>query len=172
MLVAISCSKNDDQTQEVESAFSVSSPVVGADSVLPVTYTCDSLGISPPIRWSGNPAATKWFVVVMDHLTPDNTYKWYWILYDIPPGTSTLPENVSGIGTFGTNSVNDRTEYAPPCSQGPGRKDYVITVYALSEKVVISVPPEQVTREVILDAIKGITIGTATMTVCYSREVK
>ena len=39
---------------------------------------------------------------------------------------------MKGVGTVGSNSVNDRTEYAPPHSKGPGAKTYILTVYALS----------------------------------------
>ena len=35
-----------------------------------------------------------------------------WILYNIPADIHSLPKNVTGIGTLGNNSVNNRVGYA------------------------------------------------------------
>jgi phosphatidylethanolamine-binding protein (PEBP) family uncharacterized protein len=107
--------------------------------------------------------------VVMHHIAPDNEIKWYWILYNIPATVHELARNTTGIGTLGNNSVNGQVGYEPPCSQGPGPKTYILTVYALSAPVEISVPPEQVTREVILAAMADRTLGSAQLPVTYSR---
>jgi hypothetical protein len=77
---------------------------------------------------------------------------------------------MTAIGSLGTNSINDNTGYAPPCSQGPGIKAYTYTIFALSQNPVIQVTPDKVTREVLLNAIKEITITSAKMTVYYSRN--
>jgi hypothetical protein len=45
-------------------------------------------------------------------------------LYNIPAGVHSLPGNVRGVGVLGNNSVNQKTEYAPPHSKGPGAKNY------------------------------------------------
>ncbi len=173
IFLVFSCSKKEDtETPQEVTRFTLSSPVIGADSLLPADYTCDGDTSTLPLQWSGFPSETKWFALIMDHLTPDNTIKWYWVMYDIPLTVTSLPKNVTGIGSLGTNSVNDRNEYAPPCSQGPGKKYYTLTLYALSEQVVIDLPPEQINREALLSAIKDITISTASMTVVYSRNVK
>jgi phosphatidylethanolamine-binding protein (PEBP) family uncharacterized protein len=74
---------------------------------------------------------------------------------------------MTGIGTLGTNSVNDRNEYAPPCSKGPGDKEYIYTVYALSALPEITTSP--VNRATLLDAIKDITLTSAELHVVYAR---
>ena len=68
----------------------------------------------------------------MHHVPGPGDTHWYWVVYDIPPTTLSVEPGATDIGTFGTNSVNDQQEYAPPCSRGPGEKLYTITVYALS----------------------------------------
>ena len=105
----------------------------------------------------------------MHHEAPDQT-KWYWVLYNIPATVQSLPKNVKGVGTLGTNSVNDRTEYAPPHSKGPGPKIYILTVYALSAPPQLTVPPSQVNREILLAAIKDRTLGSAELQVIYTRS--
>jgi gluconolactonase len=150
------------------SKFTLTSPDLPADGRLPIEYTCDGAASTLAISWSAAPAGTKSFAVIMHHLAPDNAIHWYWVVYNIPADTSSLAKNVSGIGTIGTNSVNKELAYAPPCSKGPGDKEYIYTVYALSEPLV-SVPPTLATREAMLTAIKDITIASAELHVVNAR---
>jgi formylglycine-generating enzyme required for sulfatase activity len=94
---------------------------------------------------------------------------WYWVLYDIPASVHGLAKNVSGVGTLGNNSVNGKTAYAPPCSQGPGSKSYTYTLYALSAAPQFTVPASQVSREVLLAAIKDRVLASAELHVTYTR---
>ena len=104
----------------------------------------------------------------MHHVAPD-TIHWYWVLYNIPADITSLAKNTTGIGTLGNNSVNGNTAYAPPCSQGPGDKIYIYTVYALSAQPQFSVPASQVSRDVLLEAIQNITLASAKLHVVYAR---
>ena len=169
--IIMNCKKRDSSTESY-SDFILSSPEIGADSLLPVDYTCDGVSATLPLRWSDAPEGTISFAVIMHHETSPTDIHCYWILYNIPSYVDSLPRNVSGIGTLGINSLNDMTSYSPPCSQGQGMKDYIFTIYALSQKPVIIVSPDKVDRVTILDAIKDITISSAKMTAYYSRNVK
>jgi len=150
------------------STFVLRSPAVTNGGALPVEFTGDGEGATLPLEWSGTPPGTQSFAVIMHHEAPDMS-KWYWILYNIPANVHGLPKNVKGVGTLGNNSVNQRTEYAPPHSKGPGPKTYIYTVYALSAPVQLTVPPSQVNREVLLAAMKDRLLGTAELQVVYSR---
>lgn len=152
------------------SGFTLTSPDLPADGRLPVEYTCDGDGSTLALSWSGAPAGTVGYAVIMHHDAPDNTVHWYWVLYNIPADVTSLPKNVSGIGTLGNNINNGRAEYSPPCSKGPGDKTYTYTVYALSAQPQVTLPAEQVTRDVMLDAIKDITLASAELNVVYARE--
>jgi len=145
------------------------SPAVGADGLLPVAFTGDGAGISPPLAWKAAPEGTKAFALIMHHLDPEGKTKWYWTLYNIPSGVSSLPQNVKGVGTFGCNSVNREIGYAPPHSKGPGPKTYVITLYALSSLLDVKFPAEQVNRDVLLEAMKGRILASSSLNVVYSR---
>jgi Raf kinase inhibitor-like YbhB/YbcL family protein len=169
LISLLSCHKSEDETN---TSFQLTSPVISADSLLPVKYTCDGESVSPPMQWSGVPSNTKYLAIIMHHVASPTDIHWYWVLYNIPATTNNLSENSVGIGTFGTNSVNDRCEYAPPCSQGPGRKDYIITIYALSDFIVPSVSASEVNREALLDAMEGKIISSTSLAVWYSRNVK
>jgi len=167
-----SCNEPEETTPSQDTSFKLTSPAIGTDSLLPAEFTCDGNSSTLPLTWSGYPANTKYFALIMHHEASPNDIHWYWVLYNIPAAFTSLPKNVEGIGTLGNNSVNDRIEYAPPCSQGPGKKYYILTVYALSERVEIAVPPEEVNRDVLLEAMNGITLSSAYMTVWYSRNIK
>jgi phosphatidylethanolamine-binding protein (PEBP) family uncharacterized protein len=108
--------------------------------------------------------------VIMHHMASPEDVHWYLVLYNIPANVTSLPKNNIGIGTFGTNSVNDRTEYAPPCSKGPGAKSYTYTIYALSAAPIIPVPVTNINRPVLLEAIKDITLANAVLNVVYTRQ--
>ena len=152
------------------SGFVLRSPEVVDGGQLPKDYTGDGSSSTLPLEWAGAPEGTKSVAIIMHHVAPDKT-KWYWILYDIPATTTKLPKNVTGVGTLGNNSVNGRCEYAPPHSKGPGPKIYVYTVYALSSPVTLDARPTDVTRDVLLAAMKGKVLASAELRVVYSRDV-
>lgn len=164
------CTKEEDQLSET-STFVLSSPEIGQDSLLPAEYTCDGSSASLPLNWSGFPEATKSFALIMHHEASPTDIHWYWVLYNIPVSVNSLPKNATGTGTAGNNSVNGQTRYAPPCSQGPGAKKYIITLYALTEPVSLNVPDSAVSRAVLLEGIKKITLASASLTVSYSRDI-
>jgi formylglycine-generating enzyme required for sulfatase activity/phosphatidylethanolamine-binding protein (PEBP) family uncharacterized protein len=158
-----------DFTPKRSGHFVLSSSVVTNGGMLPVEFTGDGAGISPPLAWSGAPAETKFYAVIMHHIPGPGDVKWYWTLYNIPADTTSLAKNAKGIGTFGNNSVNRNLAYAPPHSKGPGAKTYFVTVYALSAPVQVSVPPAQVSRNVLLNSMKNIVLDSAELKLICDR---
>jgi Raf kinase inhibitor-like YbhB/YbcL family protein len=167
-----SCKKDNNSVKKEESVFILSSPEIGTDSLLPAEYTCDGESATLPLEWSGFPQSTVCFALIMHHEASQADIHWYWVMYNIPLSINSLPRNVNGIGTLGNNSVNGNIGYAPPCSQGPGPKKYIFTIYALSASIELSIPNTEVSREVLLQAIKDITLASATLTVIYSRNIQ
>ena len=146
----------------------VSSPAFGPGTDFPLEFTCDGAGISPPVEWTAGPSGTKAYALSLWHQTPDGV-KSYWVVYDIPANVTTLPKDSRSIGTMGLNGKR-RAAYDPMCSKGPGRKDYHITVYALSERPRLE--PGAATREALLEAIAGIALAEGTLTYSYERQVQ
>ncbi|HTP07899.1 MAG TPA: YbhB/YbcL family Raf kinase inhibitor-like protein [Anaerolineae bacterium] len=157
-------------SQPSPSAFTLTSPDVKADGLLPLEYTCDGASSTLALNWSGAPVGTKSYAVTMHHIASPTDIHWYWEVYDIPASVTSLPKNMTGMGVLGNNSVNGQLAYTPPCSKGPGPKEYIYTVYALSADPQFTVPAAQVNRAVLLDAIKDITLGSAELHVIYSRK--
>lgn len=145
-----------------------SSPAIGPDGRLPVEFSCDGAGISPPIEWKAGPRGTKSYAVVLWHEAPDQV-KSYWVVHGIPAGVTRLAKGSRGVGTVGLNDKR-RPDYDPMCSKGPGMKTYHVTVYALSADP--PVPVGGMTRHLLLEAIRDLTLGEGTLTFTYERGVR
>jgi Raf kinase inhibitor-like YbhB/YbcL family protein len=153
-------------------SFALTSPAVADGGELPREYTGDGAGVTLPLAWSGAPEGARSFTLVMHHVPPEGPAKWYWVLYNIPAATTSLPKNVRGVGTLGNNSVNGRSEYAPPHSKGPGPKTYVYTVYALSSPVQLDAETTRVSRDALLAAMQDRILASAELRVVYARDVQ
>jgi Raf kinase inhibitor-like YbhB/YbcL family protein len=115
---------------------SVTSTDLAAHRPIPQRFWgCASPGVSPELSWSGAPAGTKSYAVLMfDPDAPTGSGFWHWVAWDIPAGTTSLPTGaalpagaVSGENDAGTIG------YTGPCPPpGDGTHHYQITVIALS----------------------------------------
>jgi len=148
--------------------FALASPKIGEDGRLPVEFTGDGAGVSPPLSWQGAPAGTKSYALIMDHLAPGDEMKSYWVMWDIPARMASLPEDASEIGQVGVG-FRGEAGYEPPHSQGPGDKSYVLHLYALSEVPEPAGPVGRVSREALLEAMDGKILGRADLSVVYAR---
>jgi phosphatidylethanolamine-binding protein (PEBP) family uncharacterized protein len=135
--------------------------------VLPATFTCDGASTSPPLAWSGAPAGTVGYAVIMHHLPGPGDAHWYWVLYDIPATVDHIDAGVTPTAKVGTNSVNNQLAYAPPCSKGPGAKTY--TAYALSAQPTLP-NPDAASRDALLTALDGLILDEAHLDVTYTRS--
>jgi len=148
-------------------SFALTSQVMQSGSDLPMTYTCDGDSISPPLDWSGASEKTQEYALVMDHVAGPDDVHWYWVMYNMAQGVSSL-EAGEVQGSLGTNGVNGLNEYAPPCSKGPGVKSYTFTLYALSQSPDFNGVTE-IDRDVLLKAIDNITLESVAFSVNYER---
>lgn len=131
-------------------------------------YSCDGMGSSPGLDWSGAPAGTREFALLMSTLPGDGSTKYNWVLYNIPATRSSLPRDSFGTGTPGVGSDGPMAAYQAPCSQGPGAKTYTFTLYALSAAP--SLPAGAVSGAGLLSAISPLTLGQAKLNLSYTRS--
>ncbi|MBK8093509.1 MAG: YbhB/YbcL family Raf kinase inhibitor-like protein [Verrucomicrobiaceae bacterium] len=153
-----------DQPRSSDGKFMLNSPVVEDLKNLPIEFTGDGVGISPPLEWIGAPSGTQSFALIMDHVTPDGDKKWYWTIYDIPSEVASLPKDSQRIGKLGTGFKGD-AGYEPPHSKGPGAKTYVITMYALSGPLKVNNTPG---REELIAAMKDKVLASSSLRVVHS----
>ena len=129
----------------------VSSPTIKSMEVIPAEHTADGKNTSPALAWTGAPAATREFALIMDD--PDAPMPQpfvHWVIYKIPATAKGLPEAlpagpVSAAGLAGArsgtrpDSTRSAGPNAPPAAPGyrgpappPGKPHhYTFTVYAL-----------------------------------------
>jgi Raf kinase inhibitor-like YbhB/YbcL family protein len=120
----------------------VTSAAFAAMAEIPTSYTCEGADISPALAWSGAPAATRAFAVIVDDpdapdpAAPKRTWV-HWVLADLPASVTSLPE---GAGTsppagaaVGRNDFG-KTAWGGPCPP-IGRHRYFFKVYALDAHV-------------------------------------
>ena len=149
--------------------FALSSDAVLDGNLLNQQFTCDGAGESPPLSWKNAPAGTKSFALTMHHYPPAGEEKHvYLVVYDLPATLDHLEAGIT-LGRWGSNTVNRKAAYTPPCSQGPGRKEYILTVYALLQAPVFTEAGGAVTMDALLEAVQDTTLATATLTVGYVR---
>jgi phosphatidylethanolamine-binding protein (PEBP) family uncharacterized protein len=152
-----------DQPRSSDGKFLLTSPVVEDMKELPQEFTGDGEAATPPLAWTGAPAATKSYALIMDHADKEGNMKWYWTQYDIPAGTTSLAKNAHDIGKMGTGFKGE-IGYEPPMSKGAGSRTYVITMYALNEPLQLD---GNSGRDELLAAMKGKVVASSSLRVVH-----
>ncbi len=155
--------------------FSLSSSRFADGGEIPPLYTCEGKDVSPPLAWSGAPAGTKSFGLIVDDpdapdpKAPKRTWV-HWVLYDIPPDATGLAEGVRSAdlpkGTReGTNDWK-RTGYGGPCPP-IGRHRYFHKLYALDTVLPDLGAPTKARLE---EAMKGHVLAEAQLMGTYQKQ--
>lgn len=167
---------------QTPAALTVTSPTIKANETIPVDHTADGKNESPALMWSGAPAGTRQFALVYDD--PDVVFGGqtfvHWVVYKIPGTAKGLPANlpidqvaltapadiagsIQGLSGF---KRPDHRGPAPP----PGKPHhYTWTVYALDAELPLV---EGLTRNQLMEAIKGHIIGQGALVAIYERKPK
>ncbi len=111
-----------------------------ADEQVANGFGCDGKNISPALSWSGAPKGTKSFAVtIYDPDAPTGSGFWHWVVFDIPPGTTSLPKNAgdpkanltpAGVVQSG-NDAGTKGYFGPCPPKGDKPHHYHITVFAV-----------------------------------------
>ena len=141
---------------------------------IPARHTCEGEDVSPPLVWSGVPAGTRSLALVVDDPdAPDPRAPkvvWvHWVLYDLPPETTELPEAVRPhrLPAGARPGRNDwkKTGYNGPCPP-VGRHRYFFTLYALD---VVLGERGALTKREIEAAMQGHVLAQAELVGTYER---
>ncbi len=145
----------------------VTSSVVKENGILPDLYNCNGLTASTPIvpkslplSWTGAPAATKSFVVLITHVRGGGDEGIFFVVYNIPGTATGLPAGIADntvdpkIGMVGNNDKL-ATSYSPPCGGGTGTFKYTVIVYAVSKTLDGLKDPTAADAAAVRDAMTG-----------------
>jgi Raf kinase inhibitor-like YbhB/YbcL family protein len=119
------------------SAMHLTSSAFTANAEIPSEHTCQGADRSPALAWTGAPAATKSFALIVDDpdapdpAAPRMTWV-HWVLYNLPPDTTALPEAIGALPPGTREGLNDwkSTGYRGPCPP-IGKHRYFHKLYAL-----------------------------------------
>lgn len=141
-------------------------------------FGCTGGNISPALNWSGAPSATKSFAVTMyDPDAPTGSGWWHWVVFNLPPGTMSLPKGAGDAKAKGmpAGAIQSRTDfgsggYGGPCPP-PGDKPhrYQITVFAVDVDKLPNAKDELASAALVGFDLHFHTLAKATLTGMYGR---
>lgn len=139
---------------------------------IPLQYTCYAEGgktISPLLRWTNVPDATRSFVVIAtgpeNHRRRSHTVAFFWGRWNIPASARELAEGQprgaeQPDGSRQMESDDAIVGYDPPCAPpGAGPIHYQFKLYALDQMLPL---PSNATRDAVMQAMDGHIIGAST----------
>jgi Raf kinase inhibitor-like YbhB/YbcL family protein len=121
-------------------AFTVQSTAFTAGGTIPARYTCDGANLSPALSWKDAPAGTQSLALIADDPdAPAGTWT-HWILWNLPPQATLLPEGVPPSETLANGARQGRNNfqrlgYGGPCPPPGKAHRYFFRLYALDARL-------------------------------------
>jgi Raf kinase inhibitor-like YbhB/YbcL family protein len=118
----------------------VRSPAFAEGTPIPRRYTGDGEDLSPPLSWSGLPAAARELALIVDDPDAPTKEPWvHWVIYHLPATLHELKEGIAPVvdaqvapGVVqGKNSWNSVGYRGPAPPKGHGTHRYYFKLYAL-----------------------------------------
>ncbi len=154
-------------------AMSITSPAFEDGAEIPTLYTCEGRDISPPLEFHDVPSEAQSLALIVDDpdapdpAAPRMTWV-HWLLYNLPPETRALEEDVRALPEGTGVGLNDwqRADYGGPCPP-IGRHRYHFKLYALDVRLPDLGTP---TKPQLLQAMKGHVIAEAELVGTYQKK--
>lgn len=121
-------------------AFSLTSSAFSSGGAIPQQYSCKGQDVSPPLAWSGAPAKTAGFALIMDDPDAPSGVWVHWVLWNVPAAKHSLPEGVAKSDQLEDGSLQGRNSsqkigYHGPCPPEGQTHRYFFRLYALDGKL-------------------------------------
>jgi Raf kinase inhibitor-like YbhB/YbcL family protein len=133
----------------------LTSPAFADEGTIPAHYSAYGDGVSPPLAWTGAPAGTRSFVLLVED--PDATSAKpyvHWMAWDVAPDRTGLPEAVAATApgmVQGRNSHGDKAWFGPR-PRGSSAHHYHFQLFALDTMLAL---PATASRNDLLKAMDG-----------------
>lgn len=161
-----------------QTAITVTSSTLKANETIPKDHTADGRNVSPAIMWSGAPASTKQYALILDD--PDAQFGGqnfvHWVVYKIPaaakglpaelPMDATLTAPAEIAGTIQGLSGFRRSGYRGPAPPPGKPHHYTFTVYALDADLPVA---EGLNKAELMKAMEGHIVGQVSLVAIYER---
>ena len=138
---------------------------------IPQKYTCDKEDISPPLAWTSVPAQAKSLALIVDDPDAPGGVWVHWVVFDMPPALTGLPEGVAKTATVAGIGVQGMTDFRKPGYGGPcppkGKPHhYFFRLYALDSLLNL---PSAAKRAEVDKAMQGHILATGQVVGTYGR---
>ena len=146
----------------------ITSTAFAAGKPVPRKYTGDGEDRSPPLTWSGVPAAAKELALIVDDPDAPSDEPWvHWVICKIPPDAKGLAEGDPAGALQGKNSFGNVGYGGPSPPQGHGTHHYHFKLYALD--AALDVQPG-LDKKALLSAMSGHIIAQGELMGTYERK--
>jgi hypothetical protein len=174
-ILLVGCKQEEEPVVVEEGAeamtIEVTSPAFEEDAMIPAKYTADGPNVSPPLKWEGIPEATKSIALISDDPdAPVGTWV-HWIMWNIPPDTEGLAEDVPTDQELPDGSVQGINGFGDTGYGGPappsGTHRYYFKVYALDTKLDL---PADSKKSDLVSAMKDQVLAQGQLMGKYKRQ--
>ncbi len=161
-----------DPAAAAQHTFMLTSPAFAPHSAVPLRFTCNGKGISPPLQWRSPPRGTRSYALTVtdpdapDPAHPTHTFV-HWVISTLPVGIQALPAGASKSMPPGTRKGRNSAGgngYVPLCPP-VGRHRYFFRLYALDTVLTL---PSTTDRVGLLAAMKGHVLARAVLVGTYA----
>lgn len=159
---------------DVPDALTLSSPAFADGTALPVRFTADGAGVSPPLAWRGLPPGSASVVLMVEDAgSPTPQPLVHLIAWNLSADGGALGEGAvsdprpdTGV-PIGRNSFLTSEWLPPDPPSGHGEHAYVFQVYALRQTLDLAA---KTGRAALLKAMDGLVIAKGKLVGTYSRS--
>jgi len=175
VLISLVAKKRDTTTSKGEKTMNIliTSDAFQEGEAIPTKYTCDGDDLSPDLRWSDIPPNTKSLALICEDPDAPSGRFTHWVLFDLPPTVTELPEGVSTAERLANGAVqgqNDfgRIGYGGPCPPtNDNEHRYYFRIYALDIELQLQ-PGAR--REDVIPAMVGHVLAAGHLMGKYKRK--
>lgn len=151
-------------------SLSLLSSAFPSGGVIPRRHTCEGENVSPPLRWSRLSEDVKSLALIVEDPQDTGVFT-HWVLYNIPPDRSDLPEGVEAGGTLWWGAMQGRNSYGNvryegPCPPRRQEHTYYFRLYALDAPLDLAAGA---TREQVMQQMEGHILERAELVGRYVR---
>jgi Raf kinase inhibitor-like YbhB/YbcL family protein len=148
-------------------SMTVTSRSIPNDAQIPVEYSCDGKDVSPQLTWSAPPEGTKSIVVLVDDPDASGGNFTHWIVMNVPPDTSSLPEGADPTALGAKIGQNDfhSIRYNGPCPPRGDVHRYRFWIYAVDYLLPLN---EGATRTDLDTALSGHLLGAGALKAAFA----
>lgn len=164
-LTAAALSVAEEGNQAMSSELAIGSPAFADGQPIPAKFTADGANLSPALAIASPPPGTACYALIVDDPdAPMGTWV-HWVAWNIPAGTTAIPEGRLPTGSVEGRNSWGRTGYGGP-SPPSGTHHYHFKLYALDRPLEL---PRTADKAALIDAMEGRVLARAQLTGTYRR---